>query len=118
RTFAVWRPAATRSRRLRRVTGSRPLTSVFAEQALQIGVGAALQQRQPQQHARFVRVQIQRRDEPALVVVHLDVAADAAGRHARRAHADDAVLGVAGARPPPARPPVPPPPPPPHPPPP
>src|SRR3954453_717915 len=73
-----------------------PATSalVLAEQPLEIAVRALFQQREPQQHARLLRVEVERCDEARLVVVHFDVAADASRGHARRADADDAILGV------------------------
>src|SRR5215831_2148019 len=72
--------------------------SVLVENALHVGQRTVLEQRQPQQHARFLRALVARRDEAQLVVVELDVAADAAGNDPRGADADDALARLRGER--------------------
>src|SRR5512147_2438640 len=74
--------SATPSRSHRRAD-----TSVFVEVALDRLRVLSLQQREPEQHARLLWVEPERRDGAEAVVVHLDVAPHLPRRHARRAHA-------------------------------
>src|SRR5262245_30686397 len=72
--------------------GFRGTLSVIGEQTLQIRVSARFQQRQSQEHARLLWIQVQRGDQAELVVFHFDVPADTPDGDARRANAGDAVL--------------------------
>src|SRR5436189_4021515 len=85
----LWRNAASCSM-------NRAFSSVLAEDPLHIRDGARLEQRQTEQYAGLLRVLVERGDEPELVVLELDVAADHARGDARRPHADDPLLGLLG----------------------
>ena len=68
----AWRNAAS--------GGDHATPSVLVEDPLDVRDAARLEQREAEQHAGFLRVLVERRHEPELVIVELDVAADASGR--------------------------------------
>src|SRR6185503_16690139 len=93
------RSARGRSRASPRVARSPPFScSVLVEVALDLPRVTRLEQRQAQEHPRFLWVLVVRRHEAEAVVLHLDVTAHLTRRDASGADADDAALRLRGER--------------------